>query len=366
MGRMTMEESESVGHAYKVIFLGLAVAGTEEEGRLLDGLQKKFSLTREKAERLLQRVPVVVKKGESMEELDKYVRAFQEIGGRVRLEEEVTPETRETVEPPSSETKRYAGKMITCPQCAFEQPETGACIKCGLDISKYPPYKEAAGTPGEQAQGVPFEEVPTGAPQEGGEGFLSTFFKSVKGSLFSPSKFFRTHAVGESVLSPLMNGVICGIIGFGVSILWNWFLWQNFSHYLPFSKFPFDLYAIYSAISLPVKAVLLILINSVITHLCLMVVGGSKGGFRTTVRVVSYAASTYLLLIVPFLGFLIQIIYLRVLIIIGAREGHGISTGRAVFAVLLPLILLVGLGLIAGIFMSLFLGSLRIFSGTGV
>ena len=355
-----------MGHYYKVIFMGLSVAGTEEESRLLKGLQKKFNLTPERVERLLQKVPVVVKKGESMEEMEKYVRAFQEIGGKARLEEEVTPEAQEVQEPPPPETKRYAGKMITCPQCSFEQPETEECVKCGLNFSKYPIYKEVADTGGEQAQTIPSEEAATAAAEEGGEGFLAVFFKSIKGALFSPSRFFRTHAVGEGVLSPLMNGVICGIIGFGISLVWNWFLWQNFSRYLPFSKFPFDLYAIYSTISLPVKAAFLILLNSVTTHLCLMVVGGSKQGFRTTFRVVCFAAASYLFLIVPFLGLIIQVIYLRVLIIIGAREGHGISTGRAVFAVLLPVILLVGLGLIVGIFMSAFLGSLRIFSGTGV
>ncbi len=362
---MIPEEGETVGHYYKVIFLGLAGAGPEEESRLLKGLQKKFNLTPERAERLLQRVPVVVKKGESLEEMGKYVRAFQEIGGKVRMEEEVTPEAQVVHEPAPAETKQYEGKMITCPQCGFEQPEAEECGKCGLNFSKYPIYKEVADAGPEQAQATPSEEAAAVPAEEGGEGFLAGLFKSIKGALFSPSKFFRAHAVGEGTLSPLMNGVICGIIGFGISLVWNWFLWQNFSHYLPFSKFPFDLYVIYSTISLPVKAAFLILVNSVITHLCLMVVGGSKRGFRTTFRVVCFAAASYLFLLVPFLGLLIQVIYLRILIIIGVREGHGISTGRAVFAVLLPLILLAGLGLIAVIFMSVFLGSLRIFSGTG-
>ena len=48
--------------SYKVIFLGLSVIGPEEESQLLGGLQKKFHLTPGKAESLLQRVPIVVKK----------------------------------------------------------------------------------------------------------------------------------------------------------------------------------------------------------------------------------------------------------------------------------------------------------------
>ena len=48
---------------YKVVFLGMVVAGPEEEARLIGGLQKKFNLSPERAERLLHKVPVVVKKG---------------------------------------------------------------------------------------------------------------------------------------------------------------------------------------------------------------------------------------------------------------------------------------------------------------
>ena len=78
--------------SYKVIFLGLAVAGPEEEARLISGLQKRFNLSPERAERLLQRVPIVVKKGVSVQEMERYVRAFKEIGGRVRVEEEPVAE----------------------------------------------------------------------------------------------------------------------------------------------------------------------------------------------------------------------------------------------------------------------------------
>jgi len=74
--------------SYKVIFLGLSVIGLEEETRLLGGLQRKFNLTPEKAENMLQRVPIVVKKGLSKEEAGRYVKAFEEIGGRVKVEEE--------------------------------------------------------------------------------------------------------------------------------------------------------------------------------------------------------------------------------------------------------------------------------------
>ncbi len=77
--------------SYKVIFLGLSVIGLDEETRLIEGLQKRFNLTPEKAESLLQRVPIVVKKGLAKGEAERYVRVFEEIGGRVKVEEEEEP-----------------------------------------------------------------------------------------------------------------------------------------------------------------------------------------------------------------------------------------------------------------------------------
>jgi hypothetical protein len=57
-----------------LIAAGLTVAGPEEETRLFTGLQKKFNLTPERAERLFERVPIVVKKGISKAEMERYVK----------------------------------------------------------------------------------------------------------------------------------------------------------------------------------------------------------------------------------------------------------------------------------------------------
>ena len=178
---------------YKVIFLGLSVIGPEEEARLLGGLQKKFNLTPGKAESLLQRVPIVVKRGVSREEAERYAKAFEAIGGRVKVEEEGIPnmEITQEYEPkpkpgpesepkPSprrepkpvfpygmeSEKKPYARGMVTCPQCGFEQPETDECIKCGIIISKYVQFQEMARSVEGQVREVSKDEY---VPWESGE-----------------------------------------------------------------------------------------------------------------------------------------------------------------------------------------------------
>ena len=354
---------------YKVIFLGLTVAGPEEEVRLIQGLQKKFNIGPERAENLLHRVPIVVKKGVSQEEMERYVKAFEEIGGRVRVEEEFTIETNENPpipEPkpkPAPEIRQYSGPTITCPQCGFVQPESNDCIKCGIVISKFMEYQEMARSYEGQVREISSEEK--ASPWEGGEGFFEAYLKTSRDALFSPTKFFKKVATGEGYWSPLIYGIISGIIGFGVSLLWQWLFLSQFIPAKIQAFLPLSLSLIFILIFIPFMVVFAILIGSGITHLCLMIVGGNKEGYQATFRAISYSYSAQLFDIVPFIGSFIGSIYMIILFIIGVREGHGISTGKAVLAVLLPVIVVIVLIFLA-ILIPFFLGSMKFLGGVGV
>jgi hypothetical protein len=363
--------------SYKVIFLGLSVVGLEEETRLLGGLQKKFNLTPEKAESLLQRVPIVVKKGISKEETERYVKAFDEIGGRVKVEEEPIPdlevtqeyEPRPGPEPkqpkpsvtyrPESERKPYGGGMVTCPQCGFEQPETDECIKCGIIISKYVQFQEMARSVEGQVREVSKEEY---VPWESGEGFIGAFFQTARDSLFSPTKLFKKISFGEGYWAPLIYGLIAGIIGNGFAIFWFWLLMAQF---IPMDRLPFQysLSILQIIIPLPFQQAIAIFIGSAIIHLSLIIVRGNNKGYKTTFRAISYSYSGYLFGIIPFIGILIGNIYVFILTIIGVREGHEISTGKAILAVLLPAIVIFGLVFIAILVVMMFIGSMGFFGG---
>jgi hypothetical protein len=364
----------------KVIFLGLLVIGPEEEARLLSGLQKKFNLTPEKAENLFQRVPIVVKKGISKEEAERYVKAFEEVGGRAKVEEEripgmeITkefeskpkPEAKTGPEPKPTfahrrepETEPYTGGMVTCPQCGFEQPETDECVKCGIIISKFKQFEEMARSVDGQVREISKEEY---APWESGEGFIGPFFQTVRESLFSPSKFFKKTAFGEGYWAPLIYGLITGIIGNGCAILWFWLI---MAQWIPTDRIPFNysLSILQVIAPLPFHQAIAIFIGSAIIHLCLMIVRGNHNGYKTTFRAICYSYSGYLFGIIPFIGLIIANIYVFILTIIGVREGHGISTGKAILAVLLPAIVLFGLILIAILVAVMFVGSLGFFGG---
>ena len=116
-------------------------------------------------------------------------------------------------------------------------------------------------------------------------------------------------------------------------------------------------------IPLPFHQAFAIFIGSAIMHLCLMIVGGNHNGYKTTFRAVSYSYSAYLFGIIPFIGLVIGGIYTFILTIIGVREGHGISTGKAVLAVLLPALVIFVLIIVAILFVMMFFGSMGFFGG---
>ena len=302
---------------YKVIFLGLSVAGPEEETRLIAGIQKKFNVTREKAERLLQRVPVVVKKGVPKEEMERYVKAFGEIGGKVKVEEEApsdlqsfqefrpapgpeqapSPEPTPGPEPPprrepppprepspqsgsSAERRPYTGEMVTCPQCGFEQPQTDECVKCGVIISKFVRYQEMAKAYEGQVREISTEEKPPPS-WEGGEGLIGAFLSTTREVLFSPTQFFKKVTYGKGYWAPLIYGVICGVIGGGTAALWQWLFASRIIPVKVFSMIPFfSIFLVLFVIAFPFMIAFSILVGSAITHLCLMIVGGTRRGSR--------------------------------------------------------------------------------------
>ena len=299
---------------YKIIFLGLAVAGLEEEKRLIAGLQKKFNLSPERAERLLQGVPIVVKKAVSREEMEKYVRAFEEIGGKTRVEEAEKEFFKD------QEAGAYAG--------AYEGP---------------PPE-------------TPSEEKPLPAWEARG-GFIGSFFSTTGEVLFSPSKFFKKVAGGRGYWAPLIYGVICGVIGGGMTAMWWWLFSPLIPAYLLSQVSFFRILLVIGMASLPFAAAFTILIGSAITHLGVMIVGGNKRRFGATFRALSYACSGHLFGIIPFIGSPLAGIYSFVLTIFGIREGHQMSTLKAVLAILLPILLAVGLGVAAAVSLPFIIGS---------
>lgn len=82
-------------------------------------------------------------------------------------------------------------------------------------------------------------------------------------------------------------------------------------------------------------------VSSLLWHLLLKLLGG-RGDFQSTLRVVGYGSGAAAWLLIPFAGAVMAPLMKLSLYYHGFREMHGLSRARALFAVLVPALLIAG------------------------
>ena len=178
---------------------------------------------------------------------------------------------------------------------------------------------------------------------------VESFVDTVRRVVLQPVGFFAGLPRSGSLLNPLVFALICteisvilgGILGllgvregfvagYGFQIPEN----QDFGEFIG------------SVIFAPIGSAISVFVIAGIAHLLVMlIVGATNSGFRATFRVASYAAVTSLVSWIPIIGGLLGLygIYLAV---VGIREMHQTTTGKAVIVVLFPVILILVLALL--------------------
>jgi hypothetical protein len=179
------------------------------------------------------------------------------------------------------------------------------------------------------------------------KGLFSAFIETLQMVLTRPSEAYsamqREGGFGEPILYALIGGCVGGFVSFLFSRGFQSFgLFAN-------NRTPWTMGMGVSSVAflifLPFGIVIGLFIGAAIIHLCLMIVGGAKQTFETTFRVLAFAhGSTGPLQMIPICGGFIAAIWTLVLDCIGLARAHEIDTGRAVMAVLLPLIVCCGGG----------------------
>lgn len=185
-------------------------------------------------------------------------------------------------------------------------------------------------------------------------GLFNAFIETLKLVLTNPNVAFAQMKTEGGLVEPLIYAVIGGSIGFVVYLLFS----MVFSSLgiMTGQRNPlagmmgFGIGAIFMLLFVPVFLALGLFIGSGILHLCLMIVGGAKRSYEATFRVICFAAgSVYPIMIVPICGGLISGIWCIVLECIGLTKVHDTTTGKAVLAVFLPLVVCCGGGFLIAI-----------------
>ena len=180
---------------------------------------------------------------------------------------------------------------------------------------------------------------------------VQTFIATVQAVVLRPVDFFSGILRQGDFINPLIFAIICyevaAILGGLLRLAGIGATNQGFGGFIG------------SIIFAPIVAVIGLFIGAGILHLLVMLIVGSRNsGFEATFRVVAYSAVTSLVSWIPFIGGILSLygIYLG---IVGIREVHNTTTGRAALVVLIPaaVLFLIALALIALVGAFLFFGT---------
>ena len=183
------------------------------------------------------------------------------------------------------------------------------------------------------------------------KGFFSAFIETLQMVLTRPSDAFtamkREGGFGEPLIYALIGGCVGGVVSFLFTLgLQSIGIFAD-RHNALATMAGMGIGSLAFIILLPLLIVIGLFIGTAIVHVCLMIVGGANQSFETTFRVLAFSqGSTGPLQMIPLCGGLIAGIWALIINCIGLARAHETETGRAVLAVLLPLIVCCGGGLL--------------------
>ena len=203
------------------------------------------------------------------------------------------------------------------------------------------------------------ESEPAGEQQTGrtpwesdSASFPADLFRSWMDAMTRPGEFFRMLDPETPFVRPLVFYLLFVVLGAGLNSVSS-LAFPGDETFRPYIWLIFFLS--------PFTGLLALLLNTGIMHLGVrLFVPGAKP-IHVTGRVVCYSAATSVLAIVPWIGWLAGAIWTFVLMIVGVRWTHGATTGRAIAAVLVPIVVIaVGLTMLIflmGILFALAIGA---------
>lgn len=165
-------------------------------------------------------------------------------------------------------------------------------------------------------------------------GYLAAIYRTVKAVLFTPTDCFSRMNISGGFIEPVSYALILGTFGNIVLRLSAWIFLAVLQMPRKIQLLAFDFKSLLLS---PLSSILLILVGSFITHLCLLIVGRKIKPFGATLRVISYSSSTGVLLTIPifFVNFLVCIAWWLYVEFIGLRQVHDISNTKCALSIIL-------------------------------
>jgi hypothetical protein len=167
-------------------------------------------------------------------------------------------------------------------------------------------------------------------PPADGASVVGAFVQTWQGATFQPTSFFRALPERASVGAAVLYYLPLGIIIAGAELFWSLVLAPAAprDNMLPSPLVQFLLSPLLLLVSL--------FLSSLVTHALLAMFGAASRDYSTTTRVFAFAYSPMIFTVVPVLGTIVGFVWMVVCAIIGVREAHRTSTGRAAAAILIP------------------------------
>lgn len=232
--------------------------------------------------------------------------------------------------------------MATCGHCGYESHAVALCPLCGHRMSGFGAAGPgAAGPAASGAPPVPWEDPSAGLPRN--------LFATWSRSLLEPGRFYRGVPFEAPALRPLLYFLIVTLVSALFTLWWRAVGVLPAELVVPFGgRGSSSAWAAVEFFLTPFSALAMLLISAAVLHLMALLLAPGRRGFTATLRVLCYAAGPGVLTALPWLGGLVGGVWSLVLTVVGVREAHRTTTGRAAAIVLLPVaaLVLVGLGFV--------------------
>ncbi len=227
----------------------------------------------------------------------------------------------------------------TCGNCGYElEVEADTCPLCGTRVDSR-----------NTGPGGPAGPVPVGpvvAWEDPTVPFPANLVRSWKNILVAPPRFFPRVPFDNPLARPILFYLIVVIVAAFLSLIVTATLGvpEGFEEALGTYDLGVEMSA--GAVALltffvtPFLLLFGLLINSLVIHLFVALLIRERRTMGATTRVLCYAIAPYPIAVIPIIGPLISIIWITVLLILGLRDAHRTTTGRAAAAVLIPLAIL--------------------------